>query len=50
MLGIFSIIILIAAQIIIIRGVWNQKDEMFNSVTGSYLQDALDVMAQAVGN
>ncbi len=43
-LGIFSIIILITAQIIIIRGVWKQKDEMFNLRYRLFSQDALDVM------
>lgn len=44
LLGIFSIIILIAAQIIIIRGVWRQKDEMFNLRYKLLSQDALAVM------
>jgi len=44
LLGIFSIFILIAAQIIIIRGVWKQKDEMFNLRYRLFSQDALDVM------
>jgi two-component system, OmpR family, phosphate regulon sensor histidine kinase PhoR len=44
LLGIFSIIILITAQLIIIRGVWKQKDEMFNLRYRLYSQDALDVM------
>jgi len=44
LLGIFSIIILITAQIIIIRGVWKQKDEMFNLRYRLFSQDALDVM------
>lgn len=44
LLGIFSIIILITAQIIIIRGVWKQKDEMFNLRYRIFSQDALDVM------
>ena len=43
-LGIFSIIILITAQIIIIRGVWKQKDEMFNLRYRLFSQDALEVM------
>ncbi len=30
LLGITAIIILIAVQIIIVIGVWKQKDEMFN--------------------
>jgi two-component system phosphate regulon sensor histidine kinase PhoR len=44
LLGIFSIIILITAQIIILRGVWSQKDEMFNLRYRLFSQDALDVM------
>ena len=44
LLGIFSIIILITAQIIIIRGVWKQKDEMFNLRYRLLSQDALAVM------
>ncbi len=42
--GIMSIIILITVQIIIIRGVWKQKDEMFNLRYRLYSQDALSVM------
>jgi signal transduction histidine kinase len=44
LLGIFSIIILITAQVIIIRGVWKQKDEMFNLRYRLMSQDALAVM------
>jgi signal transduction histidine kinase len=44
LLGIFSIIILITAQIIIIRGVWRQKDEMFNLRYRLFSQDALSIM------
>jgi two-component system, OmpR family, phosphate regulon sensor histidine kinase PhoR len=44
LLGIFSIIILITAQIIIIRGVWKQKDEMFNLRYRLFSQDALTIM------
>ena len=44
LLGIFSIIILITAQIIIIRGVWKQKDEMFNLRYRLFSQDALSIM------
>ncbi|MBN2666267.1 MAG: hypothetical protein JXR67_07135, partial [Bacteroidales bacterium] len=46
LLGIFSIIILIASQIIIIRGVWKQKDEMFNLRYKLLSQDALEVMSR----
>jgi len=49
LLGIFSIIILITAQIIIIRGVWKQKDEMFNLRYRLFSQDALDVMVRQWG-
>ena len=49
LLGIFSIIILITAQIIIIRGVWKQKDEMFNLRYRIFSQDALDVMNRQWG-
>jgi signal transduction histidine kinase len=49
LLGIFSIIILITAQIIIIRGVWKQKDEMFNLRYRLFSQDALDVMDRQWG-
>ncbi len=49
LLGIFSIIILITAQIIIIRGVWKQKDEMFNLRYRLLSQDALDVMDRQWG-
>jgi signal transduction histidine kinase len=41
LLGILSIIILITAQVIIIRGVWKQKDEMFNLRYRLFSQDAL---------
>ncbi len=44
LLGIFSIVILVTAQVIIIRGVWNQKDEMFNLRYRLMSQDALSVM------
>jgi two-component system, OmpR family, phosphate regulon sensor histidine kinase PhoR len=44
LLGIFSIIILITSQIIIIRGVWKQKDEMFNLRYRLFSQDALTIM------
>lgn len=40
--GIISIIILITAQIIIVSGVWNQKDEMFNLRYRMYTRDALE--------
>ena len=49
LLGIFSIFILAAAQIIIIRGVWKQKDEMFNLRYRLFSQDALDVMDRQWG-
>jgi len=40
-LGIFSILVLIAAQLIIIRGVWEQKDEMLYFRYRSLSQDAV---------
>ena len=46
LLGVFSIIILITAQVIIIRGVWKQKDEMFNLRYRLLSQDALSVMSR----
>ena len=50
LLGIFSIIILITAQVIIIRGVWKQKDEMFNLRYRLLSQDALDIMDRQWGS
>jgi nitrogen-specific signal transduction histidine kinase len=44
LLGIMSIVILISVQIIIIRGVWEQKDEMFNLRYRLFSQDALSSM------
>jgi signal transduction histidine kinase len=44
LIGILSIIILISAQVIIMRGVWRQKDEMFNLRYRLFSQDALTVM------
>jgi two-component system phosphate regulon sensor histidine kinase PhoR len=46
LLGIFSIIILIASQIIIIRGVWKQKDEMFNLRYKLLSQDAMELLSR----
>lgn len=42
--GIISIIILISAQIIIVSGIWRQKDEMFNLRYRIYSRDALEFM------
>jgi two-component system phosphate regulon sensor histidine kinase PhoR len=42
--GIVSIIILISVQIIIIKGVWQQKDEMFNLRYRLFSQDAISSM------
>lgn len=42
--GITSIIILISVQVIIISGVWQQKDEMFNLRYRVFSQDALSSM------
>ena len=47
--GIVSIIILIAAQVIIVSGVWRQKDEMFNLRYRLYTQDALEFMGRRWG-
>ena len=44
--GILSIIILITVQIVIIRGVWQQKDELFNLRYRLYSQDALSAMSR----
>jgi signal transduction histidine kinase len=41
LLGIISIIILISVQVFIIRGVWKQKDEMFDLRYKSLSQEAL---------
>jgi two-component system, OmpR family, phosphate regulon sensor histidine kinase PhoR len=43
-LGITSIVILISVQVIIISGVWQQKDEMFNLRYRLLSQDALSSM------
>ena len=42
--GIISIFILISVQVIIIRGMWKQKDEMFNLRYRVFSQDALSSM------
>lgn len=47
--GVISIIILISVQIIIISGVWKQKDEMFNLRYRLYSQDAMDSMERRWG-
>jgi two-component system phosphate regulon sensor histidine kinase PhoR len=44
LLSIASIIILIIVQILIVRGVWQQKDEMFNLRYRLFSQDALSSM------
>jgi len=44
LLGITSIIILISVQVFIIRGIWKQKDEMFNLRYRLFSQDALSNM------
>ena len=41
-LGIVSIIILISVQVFIIKGIWNQKDEMFILSYTMRSQEALD--------
>lgn len=44
--GIISIIILITAQVIIVNGVWKQKDEMFNLRYRLFSRDALENMSR----
>jgi len=46
LLGIFSIIILITIQVVIITGVWREKDEMFNLRYRVFSQDALSNMSR----
>ncbi len=48
--GIISIIILISVQVIIIRGMWKQKDEMFNLRYRVLSQDALSSMYRRLGS
>ncbi|HUX58768.1 MAG TPA: HAMP domain-containing sensor histidine kinase [Bacteroidales bacterium] len=43
-LGVISIIILISVQVFILRGLWNQKDEMFNLRYRLISQDAVSSM------
>ncbi len=47
-LGVISIIILITVQVIIIGGVWQQKDEMFNLRYRVISQDALSRMNRQI--
>ncbi len=47
--GILSIIILVIAQVIIVSGVWRQKDEMFNLRYRMFSQDALETMSRRWG-
>jgi signal transduction histidine kinase len=49
-LGVISIIILITIQVIIIRGVWKQKDEMFNLRYRVLSQDALSRMNRVLSS
>lgn len=44
--GVISIVILISVQIIIIRGIWQQKDEMFNLRYKLLSQEAIDQMGR----
>jgi len=46
LLGIFSIILLVLVQVFIIRGIWKQKDEMFNLRYRMLSQDALAAMSR----
>jgi signal transduction histidine kinase len=48
-LGISSIVLLISVQIYIIKGVWEQKDEMFNLRYRVQSMDALASMARRMG-
>ena len=48
-LGIISIILLITVQVIIITGVWRQKDEMFNLRYRLFSQDALASINRRLG-
>ena len=48
-LGIISIILLITVQVIIITGVWRQKDEMFNLRYRFSSQDALASQNRRLG-
>ncbi|MDX9725352.1 MAG: HAMP domain-containing sensor histidine kinase [Bacteroidales bacterium] len=48
-LGIISIILLITVQLIIINGVWRQKDEMFNLRYRLFSQDALTSINRRLG-
>jgi hypothetical protein len=43
--GVLSIIILITVQVIIIKGIWKQKDEMFN-LGRLFSMDALSVRTE----
>lgn len=43
-LGIFTIIILIAVQIVLVNSIWKQKDEMFNLRYRMISQDALEML------
>jgi two-component system phosphate regulon sensor histidine kinase PhoR len=42
--GILSIVILVSVQVIIIKGIWQQKNEMFNLRYRVFSQDALSAM------
>lgn len=44
--GVISIVILISVQIIIIRGIWQQKDEMFNLRYKMLSQEVIDQMGR----
>ncbi|NSW94460.1 MAG: HAMP domain-containing histidine kinase, partial [Bacteroidales bacterium] len=43
-LGIFTIVILVAAQLVLVKNIWKQKDEMFNLRYRMISQDALEML------
>ncbi|MGB8491562.1 MAG: hypothetical protein WCE64_10955, partial [Bacteroidales bacterium] len=48
-LGVFSILILVAVQIVIVRGIWQQRDEMFNLRYRMFSQNAIAGMSRRWG-
>ncbi len=49
LLGIAAIVILISVQVMIVKGLWQQKDEMFNLQYRVYSQDALSNLSRRMG-
>lgn len=43
-LGIFTIIVLVAAQLVLVKNIWKQKDEMFSLRYRMISQDALEML------